>query len=145
MSYHHTVLLFEKLALWIDSFVDASQIIGVKTHTYRFDSESEQYSYFWLYHVGSKRMISLLLEINPMIYSLSFYNILPYNWICCKFSLGVPLMADAFQTQLLIINSSTAGYTTGDLTKHIDHQTISLSRMNRMADLDAKWFFAENL
>jgi len=54
-------------------------------------------------------------------------------------------MADAFQTQLLIINSSTVGYTTGDLAEHIDHQTISLSRMNRMADLDAKWFFAENV
>ena len=54
-------------------------------------------------------------------------------------------MADAFQTQIFIINSSPAGYTTGDLTEHIDHQTISLSRMNRMADLDAKRTFAENV
>ena len=37
--------LFVKLALWIDSFVEAGQIIGVKTHTYRFDAESEQCSY----------------------------------------------------------------------------------------------------
>jgi hypothetical protein len=33
------------LVLRIDSFVEAGQIIGVKTHTYRFDGESEQCSY----------------------------------------------------------------------------------------------------
>ena len=38
-------LLFVKLALWKDSFVEVGQIIGVKTHTYRFDGESEQCSY----------------------------------------------------------------------------------------------------
>jgi len=54
-------------------------------------------------------------------------------------------MADAFQTQLLIINSSPARYTTGDLTEHIYHHTISSSRMNHVADLDAKWFFVENV
>ena len=37
--------LFVKQALWIDSFVEAGQIIGVKTHTYRFDGASEQCSY----------------------------------------------------------------------------------------------------
>ena len=37
--------LFVKLALRIDSFVEAGQITGVKTHTYRFDGESEQCSY----------------------------------------------------------------------------------------------------
>ena len=36
--------LFVKQALWIDSFVEAGQIIGVRTHTYRFDGESEQCS-----------------------------------------------------------------------------------------------------
>ena len=37
--------LFVKLALRIGSFVKAGQITGVKTHTYRFDGESEQCSY----------------------------------------------------------------------------------------------------
>ena len=45
ISYHPMAPLFVKLALWIDSFVEAGQIIGVKTHTYRFDGESEQCSY----------------------------------------------------------------------------------------------------
>ena len=39
------VPLFVKLALRINSFVQAGQIIGVKIHTYRFDGESEQCSY----------------------------------------------------------------------------------------------------
>ena len=37
--------LFVKLALWIDSFVEAGPTTDVKTHTYRFDGESEQCSY----------------------------------------------------------------------------------------------------
>ena len=117
----------------------------MKIHIYRFDGDSELCSYFWLHHVGTKRMISLWLRINLMVYSLSFNNILPYNWICCKIFLGVPFMADAFQTRLFIINSIPARYTTGDLTKHIYYQTISSVGMNRRADLDAKWFLAENV
>ena len=37
--------LFVKLALRIDSFVEAGLKTDVKTHTYRFDGESEQCSY----------------------------------------------------------------------------------------------------
>jgi len=37
--------LFVKLALRIDSFVEAGPTTDVKTHTYHFDGESEQCSY----------------------------------------------------------------------------------------------------
>jgi hypothetical protein len=39
------VPLFVKLALRIDSFVEAGPTTDVKTHTYRFDGGSEQCSY----------------------------------------------------------------------------------------------------
>ncbi len=44
------VPLFVKLALWIDSFMEAGQIIGVKTQTCRFDGESEQCNYLKQQH-----------------------------------------------------------------------------------------------
>ena len=45
ISYHPMAPLFVKLELLTSNFVEAGQITGVKTHTYRFDGGSEQCSY----------------------------------------------------------------------------------------------------
>ena len=45
ISYHLTVPLFVKLALPTSNYVEAGPTTDVKTHTYRFDGESEQCSY----------------------------------------------------------------------------------------------------
>ena len=45
ISYHPIALLFVKLALPTSNYVEAGPTTDVKTHTYRFDGESEQCSY----------------------------------------------------------------------------------------------------
>ena len=45
ISYHPIALLFVKLALPTSNYVEAAPTTDVKTHTYRFDGESEQCSY----------------------------------------------------------------------------------------------------
>ena len=45
ISYDPMAPLFVKLALRIDSFVEAGPTTDVKTHTYHFDGEREQCSY----------------------------------------------------------------------------------------------------
>ena len=45
ISYHPIALLFVRLELLTDNYVEAGLTTDVKTHTYRFDGESEQCSY----------------------------------------------------------------------------------------------------
>ena len=45
ISYHPIALLFVRLELLTDNYVEAGPTTDVKTHTYRFDGESEQCSY----------------------------------------------------------------------------------------------------
>ena len=45
ISYHPIALLFVRLELLTDNYVEAGPTTDVKTHTYRFDGESAQCSY----------------------------------------------------------------------------------------------------